>query len=213
MRKIQSQGRNFDELAKAIGYASIEWGRLEQSLSQFIELLAPLEKGNVALSITAPIDIRDKIQIIKALAYLRKPYDEWYDKMAIMLDYIDNNLRPRRNRVIHDGWFRPQGRLIRRMHQIKFERPQAFQLVLRTETDIPVKLSEVRALAIELSDLFFIIFAFWYDYAYQNERNALPARSWKQFLRRAKPGAPPRYVNSVRQHPPQPLRRKAQQQP
>jgi hypothetical protein len=185
--KLRSEGKKFDELAKALGYVTIAWGRLENDLSEFIELLVPLEEGDISRSVTAHLDIRSKVQTIKALAFLRKPYDEWFNKMLIYLDYIDNNLRPRRNRFIHDGWYRPGGKIIRRMHQVKFERPQAFQLVLRTETKVPMKLAEIRQLAIELDDLVFITFAFWYDFAYPDERRSLRARVWKRFLRRANP--------------------------
>jgi hypothetical protein len=206
--KLQSDGKHFDELAKALGYICIQWGRLEVILSEFIELLTPLEEGDISNSITANMDIRTKIQTIKALAYIRKPSEEWFQKMVILLDYIDNNLRPRRNRVIHDAFFRPKGKIVRRMHQIKFEKPQAFQLALRTISIIPVKLSDVRQLAIELDDLFFISFAFFYDYKHPNERRSLRPRRWRQFLHRAKPDAHLTYADSVRQHPPPPSRQK-----
>jgi hypothetical protein len=202
--KIRTQGKKLDELAVAIGHICIYWGRLENDLNEFIECLTPLDEGDVSRSITAGMDIRTKVQTIKALSYLRKPSKEWFENMMLYLDYIDNNLRPRRNRIIHDGWYTPSGRLVRDTRHIKFERPQSFQLLLKTQTIVPIKLFEVRQLAAELDDLIIISFAFWYDYVGRNKPRALPNRLFRRFLRRAKPDARPKYARSARHIPPEP---------
>jgi hypothetical protein len=83
--KFPSEGKRFDELAQILGYVCIAWGRLEHDLNAFIETLTPLEEGDVSRSITASLDLRSKVQIIKALAFLRKPSNEWFEKMTVFL--------------------------------------------------------------------------------------------------------------------------------
>lgn len=156
MARTRRTQETFDKVALALGHVCIEWGRLEQGLDEFIDLLAPLETGDVSRSITSSLDIRSKIQTIKALAYLRKHSDEWFADMSLILDYIDNNLRPRRNQYVHAGWFLPKEGLIRRKHQIKFTRPQSFQLTLQTQVNSRTQIREINQLARELSDLFFL---------------------------------------------------------
>lgn len=199
--KSQKHRRHFDKVATAIGHICIGWGHLERDLNEFIQALTPLDEGDISRSITANMDVRSKIQVIKALAFLRKPSKEWFEKMTILLDYIDNSIRPRRNRYVHDAWYKPGGKFIRSTHQIKFERPQSFQLELHTETINKSDMRAINKLIAELHDLVVINFVFWYDFAYPDEQRALQSKHWKRFLRRAKPDAHPTYVNSIRQHP------------
>ncbi|WP_400769410.1 hypothetical protein [Methylosinus sporium] len=204
--QTQSQKEKRDkresDLATAIGRVCIRWGRLEHELCWFIEALAPLKEGDISRAVTNEMDIRAKIQTIKALAYIRKPSDEWLNKMLILLDYIDNDLRVRRNRFVHDGWYHHAHGLFRVTNRSKLLKPQAFQLILKTEERSLARVSDVIKLNKELDSLVFIMFAFWYDYTHPQYVRPLPARLWHQFLRRAKPGAHPTYVNSMRQHPP-----------
>lgn len=202
----KSRPNRLDQAAPIIGHICMEWGRLEHSLTEFIDLLTPLEAGDVSRSITVGMDVRAKVQTIRALSYLRKPSDKWFENMTLYLDYIDNDLRPRRNRIIHDTWYVPSGRLSRTTRQIKFQRPQAFQLVLKTETIVPVKLAELRKMKKELEDLVVVSFAFWYDYyALKNDYfpRALPNGEFRRFVRRAKPNASRKDINKLQHIPPQ----------
>lgn len=194
--------RKFSDVANALGQMCIYWGRLEQGLGDFIELLAPLEIGDVSRSVTSQMDIRSKIQAIRGLVFLRKPSEEWLNKMVILLDYIDNDLRPRRNRYIHDAWYFPGYKIVRRSQHVKLLRPEAFKLELSTEVDTNVTVREVKKLVQEIDDLFVIQFAFWFDYYDPAQKMVLPAKLFRQFLRRAKRGASPEYLRSIKQHPP-----------
>jgi hypothetical protein len=196
--------RQFDQLALALGNVCIAWGRIEQDLNEFIEKLAPLNEGDISRSITANLDIRSKIQTIKALAYLRGHSESWFKEMVLILDYIDNNLRPRRNRFIHAGWYIPKGRLTRRTYQIKFERPQSFQLRLQTQSNISSTVREVKQLGDELDDLFLVMFTAWYNYAYPQHQRALPPTYRRRFLRRARRSIHVKRANSKPRSTPTP---------
>jgi hypothetical protein len=189
------------DAAVSIGHVVINWSSIEAQLDEFIGLLAGIESDVDAAAISVNMDLRGKIQAIKALAYVKSPFKEWLNKVVLLLDYIDNDLRPRRNRVVHDHWVTPGGRLTRVERKTKVIHPQAFQNQLLTETATRVSLKELRQLEREMQDLFFIMFAFWYDYAYPEIQRSLPIRDWKQFVRRAKPKASSEIVNAMRQFP------------
>lgn len=190
----------FDRLAVALGHICIGWSRLERDLDEFIELLAPLEAGDISRSVTAGMDIRDKVQAVRALAYLRKPNDRWFKTMLSILDYIDNDLRVRRNRYIHDGWYIPEGKLTRFQKQIKLEKPNSFQLRLVTERQFRDNISAIEMLATELSEMFMPIFTLWLE-ASGGPRKSLPTAYARRFARRLKLSARRRNVHLKRQLP------------
>src|SRR3546814_18122916 len=55
------------------------------------------------LSIVNNMDMRDKIKGLLALGFLKKPSDDWYNELKTTINEIDNDLRPERNRMIHDS--------------------------------------------------------------------------------------------------------------
>lgn len=195
-RRSSKETEKLDRLATAIGHICMAWGRLEQQLNEFIEVLAPLETGDVSNAVTAGMDIRTKIQTVKALAFTRKPSERWFRDLALVLDYIDNDLRVRRNRVIHDGWYIPKGSLIREARQVKFLRPQAFKLTLTTETKTRVRLPAVEKLRRELDDLPVPLFLLWMEGA-GYERMSLPDTDARRFRRRLKPSSRQKNVRSA----------------
>jgi hypothetical protein len=155
----------FDKVALQLGHISIQWGRLERDLSEFIELLTPLDLSQTQINeaITGNIDVRGKIQIIKALAFLRKDDDEWFNIMLNIMNKIDNDIRVRRNSYIHAGWYTPKGRMHRYTYKTKLFKPQSFSLVLETKQVAPVPISELRTLRRELDDLVFdLMVLLWY---------------------------------------------------
>ena len=82
--KLRKRRKRFDKVASAIGHICISWAHPERDLNEFIQTLTPLEVGDISRSITSNMDIRSKVQVIKALAYLRKPSKEWFEKMIIL---------------------------------------------------------------------------------------------------------------------------------
>jgi hypothetical protein len=59
-------------VAVEIGYISIYWAWLEHAVDELITLLAPLDRGHCAEAITGNTDIRQKVQMVRALAFIRK---------------------------------------------------------------------------------------------------------------------------------------------
>jgi hypothetical protein len=140
----------FDKVAQELGHICIYWAWLEQALDELIIELSHLEPGDIGRSVTANADIRSKISMIKALAFLRKPSGAWFSYTQEMLDLIDNNLRPRRNLFVHSSWHTPKGVLTRISRKTRLRRPQAFQLTLTTEEKTPIKLTDIRRIKVDI---------------------------------------------------------------
>lgn len=136
-----------ESITSGLGYICVFWAWLERSIDEMIEVLVPLEKGDISRAVTASADQRGKVELIRAAAFVHKIDDKWFKKLEAVLDEIDRELRPKRNRFVHDVWIRPSGRLERLTKRTKFTRPQAFARTLSTEQRTPVKMSEVWSLA------------------------------------------------------------------
>jgi len=135
-------------VALELGYISIYWAWLEDAIDALITQLAPLEEGHAANAIMGSTDIRQKVQMLKALAFIRKGETEgWYEAVIANLNVIDNDLRGRRNAFVHAPWFVPKGKLVRHRKSTKIAKTQAFQPPVLTTLEItPVKIAEARKL-------------------------------------------------------------------
>jgi hypothetical protein len=132
-----------NKLALIIGHICIQWSRMEDALDFAIAQFANLDEGTITHAITSNLDIRNKIQSVKALAFARKPNPEWFRQLTEQLDYIDNTLRPERNKYVHSFWRFPRGKLTRVSRRIRFKKAQAFkELTLATEEHAPTVLHE-----------------------------------------------------------------------
>lgn len=141
-----------DRAAYELGYINIYWGWLEDALSALISQLAGVtEDIRVAQAITGNADIRDKVRMCSALAFIEKPSREWFEHADKTLKTIDRDIRERRNSFIHAGWYTPRGRLTRLRLKVQFKKPQAFKLPeLTTEERRPIKIKEARKLRADI---------------------------------------------------------------
>jgi hypothetical protein len=154
--------QNFNKVALIIGHICMNWSRIEDIIDHLIGRMLGLEEhDNIANAVTSNMDIRNKIQTVKALFFETKTSDAWFNKVAALLDEIDNTLRPERNRYVHSHWFIPDGKLTRVSRRIKFKKTQAFQaLSLTTEERSRVNLRDAQRFCTKLErawlDLFMI---------------------------------------------------------
>jgi hypothetical protein len=152
--------QRLENIATSIGYICIYWAWLDDFLSEMIRKICPFDPRKMIASDLEQLDqifrshgdLRDKIKILRAVAFVRKWDPKWFQKLNTLLDRIDNDLRVKRNRMVHDCWFAPKRRLQRRTRQIKFKRPQSFALELSTAEHVPVRPSEVAALSRAILD-------------------------------------------------------------
>jgi hypothetical protein len=145
----------FDKVALELGHITEGWSRLERILDHFIAELAHIDEQPVAHIITGNSDLRAKVQMAKGLAFLRQPSLDWFESVIGILNWIDNDLRVRRNVAIHEPWFKPKGRLTQISRKTKLKRPQSFQFSLETEREIPVKMRDLHSLKSDINGAFF----------------------------------------------------------
>lgn len=119
--------REFEEHAKAIGFICLYWAYLGEVLNATLELLIPMHDRGFSLCLTSNIDFREKIQIAIALGHKRKCSNAWFENLLEQLNYIDNELRPERNRMVHDNWDWAGPEIVRRQYATKLKRLQARQ--------------------------------------------------------------------------------------
>jgi hypothetical protein len=168
---------SLDEHAQALGHVCIGWGQLELTLNMLLSsLLFADPPGNpptgdqvkISQCISANADIREKIRMALAIGYLRRPDDVWFEKLKEVLDRIDNELRPERNRVIHDVWMvsisGSEHDIIRRRIQTRVKRPQASQSTLETEQTTIVAADEIWALSDRIRDANSTVSVVWENF-------------------------------------------------
>jgi hypothetical protein len=147
-----NHGKPLQRVALELGYISIYWAWLEHAIDDLITALAPLEEGHAANAITGNTDLRQKVQMLRALAFIRKDQSEgWYEAVIANLNVIDNDIRGRRNVFVHSPWFVPKGKLMRHRKSTKISKAQAFQPPVLTTLEItPVKIAEARKLKADM---------------------------------------------------------------
>ena len=157
---------SMQRVALEIGYMCIYWAWIEDTIDALISNLAPIDDEKVCEAIVGNADLRQKVQMVKALAFLqRQDLEDWYTNLIETLNTIDNNLRGRRNTFIHSAWYTPKGKLFRHKKGVRISKPQAFQPPqLTTIEKVPVKIGEARALRSDmlgaLRDLT-VLLAYW----------------------------------------------------
>ncbi|HEX3430791.1 MAG TPA: hypothetical protein VHT03_07885 [Rhizomicrobium sp.] len=176
------------KLSIALGELTICWGWLETGIDELITEMAELDNEKVAHCVTARVgDIRSKVKLAKALGFICKTDEGWFRELLKVLDKVDNDLRPRRNDFVHTHWIHPKGRLTRRHRRTKLVKPQAFQMELITQQDIPEKLSSIYKLNSEISDCWMnLMVLYWYIMREDGERLTQPPLSFQQYLRALK---------------------------
>ena len=148
-----------DEIAKAVGYICIRWADLESYLNALLILLLGLKQDDFKYyeTISHNIDFREKIKIIAGLGFHKTPHEDWFDILKWALDKIDNNLRGRRNRKIHDRLIIDSEGILQIQAKTGFRKPQSRQLEhfskITHETDIP----EIQELNEEIQNMCFTI--------------------------------------------------------
>jgi hypothetical protein len=179
-----------ERIAFEIGFITIYWAWLEDAIDKLIDELVPLDSGQTSEAITGNVDLRQKVQMLKALAFINKiKAMDWYESVIENLNLIDNNLRVRRNTFTHSAWYTPKGRLTRQKKGVKIFKPQSFQPAqLQTIERVPFKIAEARKLKKEITRALRNV-VFQTAYAMRSVEYALQQISYAQFLREVAPSA------------------------
>jgi hypothetical protein len=149
-----------DDHAHAVGYVCVAWAILETELDRMFLDLVPLSQRtpvdkSICESVTGNSNMRDKIKMLKAIGFIRKPSDEWYAEVEKVLDLIDNDFRTTRNRYIHDLWvqeypkdkYAPEPTVIKRQRGARVVNTQSRTQELSLFKDAPTTADEIWSFA------------------------------------------------------------------
>ena len=87
--------------AKAIGAVCIHWAWLEFiAESVLMQLMGVRIDDPTGHCVAVNSDVRSKLAMIKSIGFLKRPSDDWFNRLEALVNKIDNKVRTDRNRVI-----------------------------------------------------------------------------------------------------------------
>lgn len=119
-------------------------------VSLLLSSLIKIEDSVVNNVLLSALDFRAKIQASMAIGFSKKPDDAWFDELQQELNEIDNDLRPERNRMIHDYWLQLPEKVIRMQHIAKVIKDQRSK-VLTLANNKPITVGEIIALTVRIA--------------------------------------------------------------
>jgi hypothetical protein len=101
---IKDRVKRNRKVANRLGRLCMSWSHLELDLTLLLHSLMGVSDPTVNNTILGVMGLREKIQALHTIGFKRAPSRQWYDSLSKTLTMIDNDLRPERNRMIHDFW-------------------------------------------------------------------------------------------------------------
>ncbi|MBA4795459.1 hypothetical protein [Phenylobacterium sp.] len=116
------------ECAQWVGRLCNTWARLELEIVNLCGALLQAPNDDVSNAMIQAFDFRAQISAIRLGAVARELPSGWAELIHDEVDYIDQTLRPRRNRYVHSMWLRSsEGELWRVDQTPRVYRAQAKQ--------------------------------------------------------------------------------------
>ncbi|MER9933744.1 hypothetical protein [Mesorhizobium sp. M0088] len=124
-----------------IGAICVNWSQIDAHLGMILGkyIKAPSAHLDVATSI---LDLSRKCELIKALAFIVEDRKS-YAKLEKALHFLDNDLRPTRNRYVHDSYSFFTGKNTRKIFRTKVVGIQSFKKELFTRSEQPITQEEL----------------------------------------------------------------------
>lgn len=128
-------------IALQLGALCIEWSQIDHTLGLLLGHYMKFPYSHFDLAV-GHIDFSRKCELSGALSFL---YDERgvYNKLNRALKFIDNDLRPIRNRYVHDSYSFFTGDNLKRVFKAKVINVQSYTKELITRTESKVSSAEV----------------------------------------------------------------------
>jgi hypothetical protein len=101
---LRARERALRKHSSQIGRLCVLWSGLEWDLTLLLAALSAVEDPTSKNVLLGSMDMREKIPAVLALAFKRQRSERWFDSLSTLLNAIWNELRPERNRMVHDFW-------------------------------------------------------------------------------------------------------------
>ena len=136
--------------AQKIGMLCIMWAQLEFHIDSLLLRLLANPQAQTAGMLVSQMDLRNKIAALRTIGFDQSPNKKWYSELEKELNTIDNDLRPARNRVVHDSWYKIGDDVYRLWRNAKVIKEQPRTQVLKLWDTKPVTLSDLMVLQIKV---------------------------------------------------------------
>jgi hypothetical protein len=127
-----------------IGFLCMFWSRLELELTMFLSALMGSSDGRVTVIVLNNMGFREKVSAAMALGFHKKPSDDWFTDLQKTLNEIDNDLRPNRNRWVHDFYLQAGDDVVKFTTKSAVYREQARKFALKLLESQPTKPADIR---------------------------------------------------------------------
>jgi hypothetical protein len=77
---------------------------LEMIVTNLICVLIPVNDQRVAQALAGGMELKSKLKTLRGVAAVRRPNDEWFDRLDKLIGEIESTHAPKRNRYAHDVW-------------------------------------------------------------------------------------------------------------
>ena len=140
----------FQPLAEPLGELAIAWNLMEGEINLLLISITDSYYTDTAAVVFSELDMRGKIKAVKNCGFLKRPNNDWFDRLEAELNEIDTVHRPARNRFTHDHLISQGGVVSRTTIEMKLEKPRTKQRSLLLRNFSKVSKEEIRALAVTL---------------------------------------------------------------
>jgi hypothetical protein len=106
MTDVPSKPNPLDAYALAVGQLCNQWAQLETTVRNLVIRIGRMNLEGPVLPMMRCYAFRDHLTAIRIGAVASGQNQAWIDGTVEAIDYIENVLRNRRNRFVHDQWVR-----------------------------------------------------------------------------------------------------------
>lgn len=151
------------ETAQALGHLVMVYSGLERTVSSILGTLLKLSfpAGHAVLG---NIELPKAITIIRAYGFTRRPNEDWYARLEKVMNHVENDLRPERNRMIHATWAVAGTDMIRVSPRVKVIRPQAGEPRELSKDQPSISVSDINTLTVKVIEAEIEIHRLMFDY-------------------------------------------------
>lgn len=181
------------EVALTIGLVCMQWASIEGGIDEFIQILAPFETDEIAHVFSGNMGLPEKLQTLRALAFVRNFDNDWLNDVLFLLNHIDNDIRVRRNGFVHAQWYTPGPKIFRQTKKTKILKPQSFKLSLEVKQVFPIRKIDLQMLIVDMQEAEIALLPLiWYMIGSDGKIFEPKGEkfSYKRYLREARLGNP-----------------------
>lgn len=129
-------------IALQIGGVCVNWSAIDSTLGFILGKYMKVDE-HIGVA-TGILDMNRKCELVKALSFIADDKQR-HKRLVKVLNFLDGELRPIRNRYVHDNYSFFTGENIRKIFKAKIVKPQAFQMALITQEQVNVSADEIES--------------------------------------------------------------------